>query len=72
MTGINCQNTVIRGDDKCEHSLKEIPTRDSSLLSACNWLRFDNRTIESAGFPYFDNLNVTFVVLNQSLCCSLS
>jgi hypothetical protein len=34
MTGVNCQNIVVRGDDKCEHSLKEILTRDPSLLSA--------------------------------------
>jgi hypothetical protein len=34
MTGINSQNKVVRDDDKCGHSLKEIPTRDPSLLSA--------------------------------------
>jgi hypothetical protein len=34
MTGVNCQNKVVRGDDKCEHSRKEILTCDPSLLSA--------------------------------------
>jgi len=34
MTGVIFQNEVVRGDYKCEHSLKEIPTRDPTLLSA--------------------------------------
>jgi len=65
VTGINCHNKVVRGDNKYEHCMKEIPTRDPSLLSAAILTAKQNRLV----FPYFDNLNVTFVVLNQLSCC---